>query len=122
MILIKDLKIFQFQGSARIAETRETVSPWRGCTSVAEAFVLPLSGLTTAQGATMMHWLAIADLSHPNKRLHQLALGVAFHGISPARAEMQSIAGGSSDRELAMQCIAVFGEYLFVCSSISHCN
>ena len=51
--------------------------------------------------------------------MHQLALGVAFHGISPARAEMQSIAGGSSDRELAMHWIAVFGEHLFVSSDRS---
>lgn len=55
MIFIADVDMSQIAGDGRIAETRETVSPWRGCTSVAEAFVLPLSGLTTAQGATMMH-------------------------------------------------------------------
>ena len=55
IVFIKDLNVFTFQGFVLIAETSGTVSHWRGCTSVAEAFVLPLSGLTIAQGAMMMH-------------------------------------------------------------------
>ena len=39
------------QGFLQIAGTSVTASHWRGCTSVAAAFVSPLSGLTTAQGA-----------------------------------------------------------------------
>ena len=40
------------QGPLRIAETSATASLWRGCTSVAGAFVSPSSGLTAVQGAT----------------------------------------------------------------------
>ena len=40
------------QGPLPIAETSATASLWRGCTSVAGAFVSPLSGLTAVQGAT----------------------------------------------------------------------